>query len=168
MCLSPFRFRPRELALVGWLGLRGAVPIILAVIPVLGGVARAEMIFEVVFFVVLVSTLVQGSTVRLVTSALKLGIDVPPTPPALVDIESVYPHAEVILSFFIRPPCAVCGVRIADVPLPEDASVMLIVRAEALVAPRGDTDIGEGDHVFVFCRPEDSSFVHLLFGRAAD
>lgn len=168
VCLAPFRFQPRELVLVGWLGLRGAVPIILAVIPVLGGVEHAELIFDVVFFVVLVSTLVQGSTVRWVTSALQLGIEVPPTPPALVDIESAYPYAGEIVSFFIRAPSAVCGARLADVPLPEAASVMLIVRAEALVAPRGDTVIHEGDHVFVFCRREDSAFVHLLFGREAD
>src|SRR5438309_8582335 len=64
LCLAPFRFTARESLFVGWVGLRGAVPIILAIFPVLAGARQAHHIFNVVFFVVVVSTIVPGSTVR--------------------------------------------------------------------------------------------------------
>jgi cell volume regulation protein A len=168
MCLAPFGFRAREVALVGWIGLRGAVPIILAVIPVLAHVAGGERIFDVVFFVVLVSALLQGGTAGLVTKRLGLGTESPPRPAALVEIESTRPLEEEILSFFIEAPCAVCGARIADIPFPEKSFVMLIVRAESLVAPKGDTVLREGDHVFVFCPRVDVAIVGLLFGATRD
>jgi cell volume regulation protein A len=163
-CLEPFGFHLREIVLVGWVGLRGAVPIVLAIIPVLGGIPGADMIFDTVFFVVLVSALAQGGTTRWLTQRLKLAADVTPRPAALVEIESSWAVDDEILSFFIASASAVCGARLADIPFPESSFVMLIVRGEALVAPRGDTVLAEGDHVFVFCPREDVPTVRLLFG----
>jgi cell volume regulation protein A len=57
-------------------------------------------------------------------------------------------------------------VRLADLPLPQSASVMLIVRERDLIAPRGDTTLEVGDHVYLLSRPEDGPTVQLLFGRA--
>jgi cell volume regulation protein A len=167
-CLAPFRFSLREMALIGWAGLRGAVPIILAVIPVLAGVRGAETIFDVVFFVVLASALVQGGTVRWLTQRLKLRAGGPPVPPALLEIESTLQLEEEISSFFIAPACAVCGVPIGDIPLPERSSVMLVVRGGALLAPKSDLVLHEGDHVFVFCGREDAPLVRLLFGLSEE
>jgi len=168
VCLAPFGFRAREIALVGWVGLRGAVPIILAVIPVLARVPGAETIFDVVFFVVLVSAILQGSTTLWLTERLALATKTPPRPVTLVDIESARPLDDDLLSFFIAEPSAVCGVRLADIPFPEGSFVMLIVRADELVAPKGDVVLEEGDHVFVFCRRGEAPFARLLFGRAEE
>lgn len=168
LCLAPFGFRAREIVAVGWVGLRGAVPIILATIPVLARVDGAEKIFDVVFFVVLVSTLLQGGTARRVTEWLKLADAVPPAPAALVEIESARVLDEEILSFFIAPASAVCGANIADVPFPERSHVMLVVRGGALVAPKGKTTLTAGDHVFVFCPRDEAALVRLLFGRSED
>jgi cell volume regulation protein A len=164
VCLEPFGFRLREIVLIGWVGLRGAVPIVLAIIPVLRGIPGADMIFDTVFFVVLVSALVQGGTTPWLTHRLKLATDVPPRPAALVEIESSRAVDDEIVSFFIASASAVCGARLADIPFPESAFVMLIVRGETLVAPKGDTTLAEGDHVFVFCPREDIPTVRLLFG----
>lgn len=130
----------------------------------LGRIEGADLIFDTVFFVVLVSALVQGGTTRWLTRGLKLAADVPPRPAALVEIESSRAVDDQIRSFFIASASAVCGARLADIPFPDSAFVMLIVRGETLVAPKGETILTEGDHVFVFCPREDVPTVRLLFG----
>jgi cell volume regulation protein A len=72
---------------------------------------------------------------------------------------------EQILAYRVAPASAVCGARIADVPFPSDAAVVLVIRGEDLIAPKGATEMLEGDHVFVFCRPEDEGTFDLLFGK---
>lgn len=164
-CLLPFRFEPREIAFIAWVGLRGAVPIILATYPVLAGVEGALRIFDLVFFVVVVSTLLQGAPIRWLVRRLGLESPGPPSPRALLEIVSREPLAGEVLSFYVEPASAVAGSAIADLPFPEGASVMLIVRGHELVSPRGPTVLDPGDHVYVFARPEEKPLVMLLFGR---
>src|SRR5262249_62147279 len=77
-CLLPFRYPLREAAYIGWVGLRGAVPIVLATFPVLAGAPGAARIFDVVFFVVVVSALVPGATVKSATRLAKVEGNGPP------------------------------------------------------------------------------------------
>jgi cell volume regulation protein A len=164
LCLLPFRFGMREILLAGWAGLRGAVPIILALIPVLADANGADRIFNVVFFVVLVSVVLQGGTVRWLTRRLRLGTAEPVTPDAVLEIESMRPLDVELITFYIAPASAVCGARIADIPFPERSSAMLVVRGGELLAPKGETQLQQGDHVFVFCPRDDVPMVRLLFG----
>jgi len=164
-CLAPFRFPPRELAFVAWVGLRGAVPIILATFPVLAGVAGARRVFDVVFFVVVVSTVLQGTPIRWLVRRLGLEAPGPPPPRAILEIVSREPLGGEVLSFYVEPASAVAGSAIADLPFPEGATVMLIVRGKELVPPRGPTQLQPGDHVYVFAGPEEKALVMLLFGR---
>lgn len=165
LCLRPLGYDWRQTFYVGWVGLRGAVPIVLATIPVMGGVPGAGRLFDVVFFVVVVSALVPGGTVPWVTRRLGFQSDEPPPPAAALDITSLQPLGGEILGFAMAPEAAACGARIADLPLPEGSHVMLIVRGEELVAPKGKTVIQPGDHVYVFGRPSDLPLLGLLFGR---
>lgn len=166
--LAPFGFARRELALVGWVGLRGAVPIILATYPVLAGVPGATRVFDLVFFVVVVSTLVQGATIRRLAGALGLEVPAPPPPRAALEIVSTQNLSGEVLSFYVEPASAVAGSPISDLPFPEATAVMLVVRGRDLVAPRGSTVLRPGDHVWVFSAPEDKEMVQLLFGRAEE
>ncbi|MEJ7813314.1 MAG: potassium/proton antiporter [Gemmatimonadaceae bacterium] len=166
LCLLPFGFTPRETLYVGWVGLRGAVPIILATAPVLSGAAGAQRVFDVVFFVVVVNSLVPGGTVRWATRVLRAGTVEPPAPPAVLEISSMQPLAGELMSFYIEPALAVAGVTIADLDFPEGSAVTLLVRGRELMAPRGTTVLQEDDHVYVFCRPEDRPVIQLMFGRA--
>jgi cell volume regulation protein A len=164
LCLLPFRYRPREIAFVGWVGLRGAVPIILAIFPVLAGAPLAHHLFDVVFFVVVVNAIVPGSTVRWAARILGVEARATPAPSAHVEIASTLPMAAEVLSFYLRAPSAVAGALISDIPFPAGAAIMLIVRADELIAPRGATMLQPHDHVFVFCKPEDRPTIELLFG----
>lgn len=168
LCLLPFRFPLRETAFVGWVGLRGAVPIILATYPVLQRVAGAERLFDVVFFVVVAGALVPGGTVAWISRRLRLVADVPPPPQAVLEINSTQVLDGDVLSFHIDPALPVCFAAIAEIPLPPGAAVMLIVRGNELVAARETTVLQPGDHVHLFCRREDRPLVQLLFGRAED
>jgi cell volume regulation protein A len=164
-CLLPFRYPPREIVFIGWVGLRGAVPIILASFPVLAGVPIAPRIFDVVFFIVVVNVLVQGGSVPWLTRKLKLEVAEPPTPRAVLEIESMQPLTGELMSFYIDPVLAVSGVQMAELPFPEGAAATLIVRGSDLIAPKGNTTLEPGDHVYIFARPGDKDLIQLMFGR---
>lgn len=163
--LAPFRIPWRELLFVAWVGLRGAVPIMLATFPVVSGVAGASRVFDVVFFIVVVSALVQGTSIRWLARRLGLAVDAPPSPRAMLEINSTLRLGGEVLSFYVEPASAVAGSRISELPIPEGSSVMLVVRGRDLVAARGRTVLTPGDHVYVFARPEEKGLVQLLFGR---
>jgi cell volume regulation protein A len=166
LCLLPFGFAPREVLYLAWVGLRGAVPIILATVPVLAGVRSSDRLFHLVFFVVVISGLVPGSTVTWVSRKLGLVSSRPPPPPAMLEVSALRPLAGEILSFTVHPALPVCGVALADLPLPEKVVVMLILRGDELVAPRGMTRLQAGDHLYVFTPPEEIGLVTLLFGAS--
>lgn len=162
-CLFPFGFSLREIVLVGWVGLRGAVPIILSVIPVLARVAGAERLFDVVFFVVLVSAVLQGSTARWLTGRLGLGTATSPRTDVVLEMESTQALGAEILSLYIDAASPMRGRRLSAITFPERSSVMLVVRGESLLAPKGDAELMKGDHVFVFCARESEIAVRELF-----
>ncbi|MGH7907149.1 MAG: potassium/proton antiporter [Candidatus Binataceae bacterium] len=167
LCLLPFRYPVRETLFIGWAGLRGAVPIILATYPVIARIDGAQTIFNVVFFIVLINAIIPGATIKWAVKWLRLESGEPPPPPAAVDIVSTEMlHGGEILTFFIGASAAVCGAAIADLSFPAESNILLVIRAHELIPPRGATVLMPGDHVYVLCRPEDRAFVHLIFGSA--
>ncbi len=165
VCLLPFRYEPREIAYVGWVGLRGAVPIILATFPMMAGIEAAPRIFDIVFFVVVVSVTAQGWSVRAITRVLGLQTVAPPSPPASVEIASTFPLTSEIMTFYVDERSAVIGRRIADLDFPPGATAMLLVRGPDLLAPRGPVQLCEGDYLYVFARPEDRERMLDVFSR---
>jgi potassium/hydrogen antiporter len=164
-CLAPFAYTGRDILFVGWAGLRGAVPIVLATFPVLAAAPGAERIFDLVFFIVVVSALVQGGSIRWVTRLLGLESTEGPRPPAVLEIESAQPLRGELLSFYIDPDLGVEGEAIADLPFPAGSAATLIVRRDELIAPKGNTVLQAGDHVYVLTPPDERAFVELMFGR---
>ncbi len=163
--LLPFRYPLREMSYVSWVGLRGAVPIILATFPVLSAAPGSQQIFSIVLLMVVVNALIPGGTVRWVTRWLRMESGEPPAPPAVLEMTTMQPVRGDIMSFHVNAALAVSDVPLADLPFPDGAAVMLIVRGDELVPPRGSTVLRPGDHVHVFCRPEDRDFLMLMFGR---
>ncbi len=165
VCLFPFRYPKTDVLYIGWVGLRGAVPIILATYPVLIGVPGAETIFNIVFFIVVVQAAIPGGTVGWVTRRLGLESDEPPRPAAVLEMESLRPLKGDLQSFYVDELLAVNGSRISDLPFPEGAAVTLIVRGQELVAPSPDRTLETGDHVYIVSRDEDKGLIQLMFGR---
>ncbi len=117
LCLLPFRFTPRETWFIAWVGLRGAVPIVLALFPLMAGTPHAGLLFNIAFVVVLVSLLTQGSTIGLV--ARKLGVAMPDP--------ADEPHTRAVFRDFVLDPKTPVG-RVCDfygLPAPADAALPL-------------------------------------------
>jgi potassium/hydrogen antiporter len=165
LCLFPFRYPPREVLYIGWVGLRGAVPIVLATFPVLAGAPGAGRLFDLVFFIVVATALVPGATVAWVTRKLGLHSKEPPAPQAVLAIESRQPLQGELMSFYIDEALVVAGMPADELPLPEGAAVTLIVRGNSLIPPRPGLTLQPGDHVHVIAQPEDRGFIQLMFGR---
>lgn len=165
ICLAPFRYPMREVGYIGWVGLRGAVPIVLATYPVLVGVPSGARVFDLVFFLVVLNALVPGATIRWVTR--KLGLEAPPIPEpaATLEISSTGPVRGELLAFHVEATVLAVGIALKDLPLPEHAAIALIVRKDELVPARGSTVLQAGDVAYVSCLAEERSLVGLLLGR---
>jgi potassium/hydrogen antiporter len=149
LCLTPLRVPWREQVLVSWVGLRGAVPIILATFPLLAGVDGAPMLFNVVFFVVMTSVLIQGPTISLVARILKL--DEPyrkQTAYPLVFEPSSSTTSE-LFEVIVPGRSNVEGKRIVDLALPENTLIVLVNRGEHFVVPHGHFQLKASDKLLV-------------------
>jgi potassium/hydrogen antiporter len=165
LCLAPLRFPRNEILYVGWVGLRGAVPIILAMFPVLAGAPGANRIFNIVFFIVVLNAILPGATVSAVTRWLRLESDEPPPASAVLTVESFDELQGELLSYYVDEALPVAGMTLEELPFPEGAAVTMIVRGRTLIAPKGTTRLEVGDHAYVLARPDDAQMVRLLFGR---
>jgi cell volume regulation protein A len=164
-CLLPFGFTPREAGYIGWVGLRGAVPIVFSIYPVLAGVAGAHLIFNVVFFVVVANAILPGATVKWATRLFGMEVDEPPRPHAVLELESMAPIKGELMTFYVDEALAVAGVPLADLPFPEGAAAALIIRGDEMIPPKGATVLMPGDYIYLFARPEDKQLMLLMFGR---
>lgn len=147
--LSAFRMSLPERLLVSWVGLRGAVPIVLATLPLLAGVERAHFIFNMVFFVVLTSTLLQGTSVPFV--ARRLGVAAEEArrrrhPLELVPVEN---NTTELCEYSVPPNSPAIGLALQELGLPESTLVVLIHRNNAYLIPTGKTRVEPGDTLLV-------------------
>lgn len=147
-CVTPFRVPWREQAFISWAGLRGAVPIVLATIPMAVGLPAAHRIFDVVFLLVILFTLIQGPTLPWVAKRLGVTVDGAPTD---VEIESS-PLDEIdasLLQVSVPPGSRLAGVEVQELRLPTDVVVSLLLRDDELVVPGASTVLRTGDHLLI-------------------
>jgi potassium/hydrogen antiporter len=159
LCLAPFRFSWREKAFMSWVGLRGAVGIFLASIPLLVGLPKAQLYFDVGFVVVLVSLLVQGWTIGL--AARHLHIALPRTDPAPRRIELDLPGQleQELVGYAVHANNPYLRRRIA----PSWAKLMLVVRDQHVLTAEEASTIREGDHVYFLAPPEKARALDRFF-----
>jgi cell volume regulation protein A len=140
-------FTNRERALLGWAGLRGAVPIVLGTFVLSSHVPERETIFNAVFFVVVVSALVQGTTLERVATALRVTSPAPAsaTPPIAVD----HLGSLDLVDFAVGPDHSIAGSRVRELGLPRTALIAVVARGDDTIPPRGSTVVEPGDRLFV-------------------
>ena len=165
VALSPFRYNVREQALVGWAGLRGAVPVVLATFPVIAGIPASQEFFNVVFFAVVFSTVLQGATFEPIARRLGLTRSGPALPRPLAESGTIQRLGAEVLEFPVAPRDAVVGARIRDLGLPREAVVNVIVREDQAIPPRGSTRVMAGDELHVLLRREFATEVRGLLDR---
>lgn len=162
-----FRFRARELAFLSWVGLKGAVPITLATFPLLAGIPNSEQLFNVVFFVVLVSAIAQGGTLPLIARWLQLSEPMNP-PPLTIEINSLRHVDGDIVDYTVFESARIAGCALREIIFPEGASVTLIVRDQEVIMPRGSSVILPDDHVYVAMHSHLRPEIDHLFGHQED
>jgi cell volume regulation protein A len=164
--LLPFRFNLRELTFISWVGLKGAVPIVLATYPLIWGLPSGELLFDAVFFVVLVSAISQGWTLPPFARALGLEEAPRPEPPVALEISSLRDVDADIVEYVIQPESRGAGRAIRELALPDGVVVAMISRGSRIIPPRGSTRVQPGDIVFVVVRREARPLVDRVFGSA--
>ncbi|MGI8730768.1 MAG: potassium/proton antiporter [Solirubrobacteraceae bacterium] len=141
--------RASERIVLGWAGLRGAVPVVLALFPIIEGVDGAITLFNIAFFVLLVSTLLQGSTFTAVASFFKAMTTEPAVRSPLVEVGSIRELGADVVEVPLVEGDAAIGVRVRDLGLPRDALVNVLVRGDEALPPRGSTRLEAGDRLYV-------------------
>jgi cell volume regulation protein A len=162
--LLPFGFSKREHVYMAWVGLRGAVPVVLAVFPLMAGVEHAQTIFQVTFVVVLVSLLLQGSTLAPLARWLKL--EVPPRPEPQLRVQLQVPAAgdHELLLFPLKGARWRTPVDITDIHLPDPSRVVMFFRDGEMFERRRGFKVQEGDVLAVLAHRNHASDVGQILG----
>ncbi|MBP2227260.1 cell volume regulation protein A [Azospirillum agricola] len=166
LCLLPFRFSANETTFIAWVGLRGAVSLLLALVPVLGGLENGQRVFNAAFIVVCVSLLVQGWTIGAMARWLKLIVPPRRGPVERVELELPGNADQELVAYTVHAKSpAARGQR-----MPRWARPSLVIRAGSVVPPHKVKPLQPGDHVYLFSAPDRLPLIDKLFGgsRALD
>lgn len=158
-----YHFTGPEQMLIAWAGLKGAVPIILAIVPLMERVPGGDFLFNVVFVVVIVGTLAQGWTIEPLARRLGLAVREPPAPPVTLELGGAAPIGAAVLDVYLEPESRAVGVSIRDLNVPEDVVIAAVLRDGRLVTPRGSTVFQAGDHVYLISSSSETVSVPASF-----
>ncbi|MCG3178296.1 MAG: K(+)/H(+) antiporter NhaP [Phycisphaerae bacterium] len=169
LCLAGARMTFAERVLTSWVGLRGAVPIVLATFPLVAGVPRADTIFHLVFFVVITSVLLQGKSLPIVARWLKLDMPLSRRARPPLELDQTDGALKAALTdVLVSHGSAAAGKRLIDLGLPRGVLVALVHRNGDYFIPTGSTVLLEDDSIMVLAEPEALTEVQRLAAGPAD
>lgn len=156
-CLWPFKMDFSKKMMIAWVGLRGAVPIILATFPFMAGISQASTIFNIVFFVVIASVFIQGTSIPMVSRMLKLDVPLAGRINYPIQFEKTEGMDAELTDVIVPYESEVVGRRISDLDVPDQCLIVLISREGRFVIPSGSTMIESGDVLLVLANKADFS-----------
>jgi cell volume regulation protein A len=165
LAAGPFRLSAAELTILSWAGLRGAVPVVLATFAVLAGVEHSREFFNIVFFSVLISTVLQGASFEWVARKLGLTTSRPAIPQRLLEVGAIRALGADVIEHEVVAGDAAVGARVRELGLPRGALVTVVVRDGRALPPRGSTRVHAGDRLHVLVRFEHADELAALLGR---
>jgi potassium/hydrogen antiporter len=161
------KYTQKERIFLSWAGLKGAVPIVLATFPLLAGVEGSHQIFNVVFFVVLTSALIQGSTIPYLADKLGLNGPKKTTPMQSLELISLGKADAEMIEYEMESDSAIVGKTLTDIPFPEGSLVNAIIRKGKLIAPTGNTVIMAGDFLYILSARKNKPQLKKLLNEKA-
>lgn len=153
--LLPFKVPHRNRRFIAWVGLRGAVPIVFATYPLLAGAEKANMIFNIVFFISLTSVLIQGTTLPVVAKWLHLTLPVKLKHRTQADMELFDSIKSALTEIVINESSPVVGKKVVELGFPKAALISFIVRDNKYITPSGSTKLQSNDRLFVLSENND-------------
>lgn len=166
ICLYFFKMRQRSRWFISWVGLRGAVPIVFATYPLIAGVEKAYMIFNIVFFISLTSVLIQGTSLSLVARLLRLTLPMKSKMQTPID-KLLYDSIKSSLTeVVVNRSSPAVDKKIVELGLPPTVHIAIVFRDGRYVIPHGSTVINEGDKLFVLT--ENQAALDLIAGCLGD
>jgi cell volume regulation protein A len=149
ICLAPFKLKSRVKLLISWVGLRGAVPIVFATYPLMAGIEKAGVIFNIVFFISLTSVLIQGTSIPKVAKWLHVSLPTKVKSVTVADILLSESIGSEMAEITISPDTYAAGMKIVDLRFPQNVRIALLKRGDNYIIPDGSTIIEPGDVLFV-------------------
>ncbi|MCI3922617.1 potassium/proton antiporter [Paenibacillus sp. TRM 82003] len=160
------KFTLAEKTLIAWAGLRGAVPIVLATYPIIAGLENGMLFFNVVFFVVLTSALVQGATISPLAAKLGLVGEKKTNVPHTLELVSIGKTNMEMLEIAVEEGAPAAHLPIQRMTLPPDALITAVIRGDQMITPRGNTDLLPGDVLYIMMNKANRSAIKSMFTSA--
>jgi cell volume regulation protein A len=154
LSLTPFKMKFRRRLFISWVGLRGAVPIVFATYPLLAGIEKANVIFNLVFFIAVTSVLIQGTTLSTIAKWFNVALPEGLKRKTPLDIFLSDQEKNMMREIRIPEESYAVGKKILDINFPASSVISMIIRNDKYITPKGSTDIQANDRLIILCDNE--------------